>query len=190
MRTLILAAHPDDEILFLYPAIQERTADTSLLVCSSDENNQQRAWCRRRKEALSEICRMLGLHHECLSYDSEFSRLPHRPTNDLCDWWDTVVNCIRATKPDVIWTHNQWGEYGHFDHRLLHWLVRDLGIPLATTDIRIPLNWPLERDAAKPESMRLVERDGELFARCRAIYEGYGCWTWDFVVPSVCGVIE
>jgi len=50
-------AHPDDEIIFGWPVLKEAQ---KIIICSSDLNNPERAWCKDRKKALKDVCELLG----------------------------------------------------------------------------------------------------------------------------------
>ena len=51
-KVLMVMAHPDDEILFGWPVFFDPKYKKKLLICSSDYNNPERAWCKYRKKSL------------------------------------------------------------------------------------------------------------------------------------------
>lgn len=159
-------AHPDDEIIFGFPVIKEVN---KIIICSSDLNNPERAWCGDRKTAFEEVCEYLGVKMVCLDYNSEFYRLPTRD-----ETLKKMANEILDIVGDDIFTHNPWGEYGHLDHILIHNILKHKNP--CYSDIAIDLNWlPIHKTG---EFVREVENDLDLYNKIKSIYDKYGCWTW------------
>ena len=67
----IIMAHPDDEVIFGWMVLKEID---KILICSSDFNNPDRAWCKNRKLALQEVCKELKVECECLDYKEASDR--------------------------------------------------------------------------------------------------------------------
>lgn len=207
----VLVAHPDDELLFLWPFLiakespvraPERTANalcaipkaTRIVAAVSDRDNVDRAWCARRAEALQLVGRELGVETICLDHWSEFYRRDARNlelravVQDVTDLLDRL--------PGPIATHNPWGEYGHLDHVLLHLAARGTGRAVYMTDMQLtggpdacPARWlSLEHEWAPGEFLGRAELDRPLFDRLKAIYVELGCWTWAWAPVERCGV--
>lgn len=176
----VFVAHPDDEILFLWPFLQ---AAKRIVCCVSDERNPERQWCARRGQALTEVGALLGAEVVNLGGNSEFYRLSTRD-----ETLKQFAAKAAATLTGTVATHNPWGEYGHIDHILCHHIAHVSGRPLMTTDIAQEVNWlPLKR-RAPGEFLSNAEIDMDLFSQCKAIYDRYGCWTWSQPVVEQCGV--
>ena len=187
----LLIAHPDDEILFLWPFLP-RTAHIICVV--TDENNPQRLWCAKRKEALQIVASIIDASVEFMGANSEFYRLPTRDET-LKSLAVQVVE--RLQDYPIVATHNPWGEYGHLDHILCHQIARASGLPILTTDIAESVNWlpirawnefsdPLLENMVDPEN----HMDREFFNECKSIYTRLGCWTWSRPPVETCGVFE
>ncbi|OFX13198.1 MAG: hypothetical protein A2Z18_11050 [Armatimonadetes bacterium RBG_16_58_9] len=169
----ILIAHPDDELLFLWPFL----ARAERLVCVvSDKDNPERAWCARRAEALSCVCDLAGIDSvECLDYNSEFYRLPTRDES-LKRMAENILEAL--SEADIIATHNPWGEYGNLDHILCHQIARQTNARLLTTGIAQAVNWLPIRTWSPGRALGHHQLDRALFDQCKAVYDALGCWTW------------
>jgi hypothetical protein len=181
MRIQIVMAHPDDEIIFGWPILKKAQ---SILICSNDLHNLDRAWCRYRYQALQEMGELLGIPVKSLNYPSEFYRLDAR-SGQLNGWFTDVANSLDKSC-DVVYTHNWYGEYGHLDHILVYYAMlqnRYKYMSMMTSDIRVKAGWfdySQEPRMGAPVGVKLneVENDLELYKRCQSIYEKYNCWTW------------
>ena len=181
----LLIAHPDDELLFLWPFLK-RAAHIVCVV--TDEHNPTRQWCSRRKEALQTVSAMIGASVEFLGANSEFYRLPTRDET-LKSLAVQVMERLQGHRQ--IATHNPWGEYGHLDHILCHQIARASGLPILTTDIAEQVNWLPVRaweEFRAPYTEHSLDR--EFFDRCKAVYDRLGCWTWSRPPVETCGVFE
>jgi hypothetical protein len=168
----MLIAHPDDEVIFGWPVLQRAK---KIVCCSSDENNLERQWCKDRKLALKEICGMLGIELVCFDYNSEFYRLPTRDGSLL----ELQKQVVGALPDETIFTHNAWGEYGHLDHILVHQIARSSHRILFTTDMSINAGWMnIDSPINFGNKVQDCDIDLDLYNRCKAIYDKYGCWTW------------
>jgi len=164
----LVMAHPDDEIIFGFGVLKEAT---SILICSNDKDNPERAWCKNRGKALEEVGKYLGVKVHHLNFNSEFYRLPTRDET-LKRMAKEVLKHIQ----EPIFTHNPWGEYGHLDHILIHTLVSHLEIQYS--DIALDLNWLPINKVIPDKYIKTVGNDLELTEKCKAIYDKWGCWTW------------
>lgn len=202
-QCLMVLAHPDDELLFGWPVLFDQSIDKRLLICSSDEHNAERKWCARRRVALAEVCKLLDVPYECLSYSSDFYRLQVRPKNELRGFCEHVRGLLELFPHDFVFTHNPHGEYGHADHRMLFGLVAESVNRgrVMFTDMRIDADWPLTNSADNAIARRLYSTPfgtvcrmssahKQLFERCHAIYRKHGCWTWSKEVISQCQLYQ
>jgi len=178
----ILIAHPDDELLFLWPFLSRARR----IVCMvSDQNNPERAWCKDRGKALEDIGRLIGAEVINLGGNSEFYRLSTRD--------EALKRFICRTErwlTHTVATHNPWGEYGHIDHIICHLAARNVSGNVLTTDIADQVNWlPVKR--WQPGNLAgFSDIDMQLFSDGKAIYDSYNCWTWSRPVIERCGVYQ
>lgn len=186
----LLIAHPDDEALFMWPFLDR----VKRIVCaSSDQSNLSRKWCSERGKCLAEVGELLDCEIDCGVLNSEFYRLSVRDGRLKAEM-DALIE--RIGNPEILATHNAWGEYGHIDHLLMHHIGRTVQARtdclLLTTDIAVtqapawlPIApWkPADRWTEGPYYL-----DHGLFNRLKAIYDARGCWTWSFEPVTECRV--
>lgn len=189
----LLIAHPDDEALFLWPFLDR----VKRIVCaSSDQSNLSRQWCSERGKCVAEVGELLGCEIDCGVLDSEFYRLSTRDGRLKAEL-DALID--RIGSPEILATHNPWGEYGHIDHMLMHHVGRTVqawhGCQLLTTDIAVsqspawlsiePFGLIQNAEYEGPNEHML---DRNLFDRIKAIYDARGCWTWSWEPVTECRV--
>ena len=107
-RNLIIVAHPDDEVLFAYSALS-RNKNWHVL-CMTNEFHPVRS------KEFDTVINALGLTYEMWAYpdvwDGDF------PESAVLERLKDIV-----PKYDNVLTHNAFGEYGHKQHRSLHYIV-------------------------------------------------------------------
>ena len=196
----MVLAHPDDEVIFGWPLLQDKNIQKEILVCSSDLNNPLRKWCAHRKYDLAKLCSHLGIEHACFDYDSEFYKTnmrkqkrrglerlkPKKPPLLLWHIAEHIAGAIAQSDCDVVFTHNFWGEYGHMDHMLVNSIVlNNTRKPVMMTGARLNApNLPLLMDA--PAWNGVLEThfhsshtlDLDFYEQCAAFYKNSGTWTW------------
>ncbi len=196
-RSVVVAAHPDDEILWLSAALAD---DRPVILCfGAPFGRPEKAAARQR--AVAE----LGLAHLANL------ALPEAGVRKLVDWshpeltptgmaitdapgqarYDanfrrllTDLRPLLAGASDV-YTHNAWGEYGHPEHVQVHRAVAELQTELRFTlwfsNYVAPLTWGLaQRLGAEPcwAEKRVVQPDMAFAKRLRRVYLRHGVWTW------------
>jgi len=142
----------------------------------------------------------LGIDVSFLDYNSEFYRLESRK-GSLAKFRDDVIMNIwaaRREKPDVCFTHNPFGEYGHMDHIFVHNIVAAyFHLPVWYTDIVQTSNWSRSIPQCKAARDRWFGREvfeselnEEWAVKAQEFYLKIGCWTWDQPIVRKASVCE
>ena len=189
MKILMVLAHPDDEVVWGYPIVQERRNEVSL-VCLS--NNKKRHGEGPIK-ALEEVCDKNDINLiPTERIDNNFYRTPprieQRTLRDVISLFQQQVEkAVEVSKPDFIFTHNPMGEYGHGDHRFVFGLISSFYSKICFTDICMynqchlstPDVPPFWSGILKEESRTTCHQlDVNWYEKMKGIYEKYKAWTW------------
>ncbi len=196
-RIVLVAAHPDDEILWLSSAMEQ--ADPVVLCYGAPWAKPEKASARAQAVAALKLPRLVNL------------AIPESGVRLLVDWQTPTLTAtgmaisdpagqarydanfallVEKLRPilagaDAVYTHNPWGEYGHPEHvqvyRAVATLQEELGFTIWFSNYVAPLTWKLARDlGASPlwAEKRNVLPDIRLARRLRAIYLRHRVWTW------------
>ena len=196
MKVLMVLAHADDELIFGWPILQDKSIEKEILICSSDLNNPERKWCSHRKEVLFSICKELNINCSCLDYNSAFYKVNARDESlkRLCL---DIKDNIKKFDFDYIFTHNPMGEYGMMDHILVNHIVMSMNIPIMFTDIYLTNNWSHYNEI--PQRFKNLyyqnhisnhKLDINFYNRVKNIYMNSKVWTWNQEPIKQCGVYE
>jgi LmbE family N-acetylglucosaminyl deacetylase len=196
-RSVVVAAHPDDEILWLSAHLA--AAERVVLCFGAPFGQPQMAAARRRAVAELGLGNLTDL------------AIPEAGVRRLVDWTHpeptstgmAITGAAGRARYEVnfgrllaelkpllagagdVFTHNGWGEYGHPEHVQVHRAVaalqRELGFTLWFSNYVAPLSFALaQRLGAAPcwAEKRVVQPDVKLAKRLRRIYLRNGAWTW------------
>lgn len=181
-KITILIAHPDDEIIFGFPVIKQTK---KIISCVSDINNPKRAWNKDRKYGLKEICELIGAEFVCFDYSSKFHNLGNK---EISIFVNVILNAIK--NEETIFTHNDWGEYGHLDHQLVNTIVKLSGKRMLVTDINLYADWYKVHPYNQGTKIGEFENDLDFYNKCADIYRKYNSWTWTYPTILKAGLYE
>jgi len=213
-KVLMFMAHPDDEIIFGWPVTQDKTIEKHLILCCDDYTR----YGSKRFKALCEVCNFAGIKLlGCFNFDNNFYAYPTRGEDlALIDVVSTLRGSLRKALDEesynLVFTHDPWGEYGHFTNKLVFEIVceelysvngegcRSVSPNLLITDICIKnKTWPSTNYLHPPYSKMLegfkeiceLDLDMDFYNKCEGIYRGFGAWTWGGHDPvTKCSVFE
>lgn len=122
---LIITAHPDDESIFMGGTIAEFKKWRWRLLCVTDCDKRYNA--RRRRELL----RACGIYKKggteitpfMLEVVKENGRFRKKEIA-----YKLKHFILNHPKPDIVFTHNKRGEYGHKTHKLVNRIVKTSGL--------------------------------------------------------------
>lgn len=196
-RSVVVAAHPDDEILWLSSVMEK--ADPVVLCFGAFYGKPEKTEARARAVAALKLPKLVNL------------AIPESGTRLLVDWQNPVLtptgmaigsvegqarydaNFITLVEnlwpilagAEAVFTHNPWGEYGHPEHiqtyRAVEALQKELGFTIWFSNYMAPLTLPLIRmlgTAPLWAEKRMAVPDVRLARRLRTIYLRHRVWTW------------
>lgn len=198
MKVLAILAHPDDEVLWGWPVMQDEGTERHLLLVSDNHNG----YCDRARNA---CCDIWPNQRRVLHNASGFYRLRFRYAVLTLPMITQVIEVqidrvITQVQPDYVFTHNPIGEYGHGDHRLLFELV--CGHPAVKkvlfTDICLANKCHVSyneipkhiKDAFFTAPKGEYELNMDWFNRCKQVYQRHRAWSWKGEPVSKCRLYE
>ena len=197
-ETVIIVAHPDDEILWFASALSR--ADRVVLAFGPLHDVPSLG--AARDNAVAE-----------LPFPFTFLKLKEAGSYAKADWNSPTENSIGmelpAARSDVreayeanffalrdhlrrslhaeqtVFSHNPWGEYGHEDHvlvfRVVDSLRREIGfqhwVPAYVSDRSATLAKRWQMKLGSPSAAAAV--DPKFTTSIKEIYQKHMCWTWD-----------
>lgn len=168
MKTLIVA-HPDDEMLW-FPAKEF----DKIIICFS----MRRIDKTERNEQVYKTLQEHPLRNRIEAHWLTSGKLWIEPTEFEKFIYAKNEMILREIlkeqieKSTEIYTHNEWGEYGHSDHILIHKIVKEMA--------KCPV-WcwnGIERKHRTTGKERKHIIDMVFYKKVKDIYLKNDCWTW------------
>ncbi len=196
-KTIIIAAHPDDEILWFSPVLDKADA---VVICFLDiptdpAISEGRRRCISGYPALN--VKWLEIEEAgCAGLADWRKPLPTRygvgihNRGAACKYrknFGRLVALLKTILPGytVIYTHNPWGEYGHEEHVQVYRAVKHVCNELnGEQSIWCP-GYVSNRSAALMayyqsifQNPSRIFKTGKRVPGLKRLYQKHGCWTW------------
>ena len=167
----IVCAHPDDEVIFCWLVLKQASKIITV-VGSSKYDMTHPKW---RDMVLEEMGKFLGIEVVNLHYEDCICRLLQIEKEELFNRLKEVTK-----DSEIIFTHNEHGDYGHPDHKLVYQLVSRLNKRIMVSNIT-----DFTKDAINHASVKVTGKeikkcinDLDFYEKCHKIYDKNACWTW------------
>ena len=193
-NNLMIYAHPDDEIIFGWPFLQlmeEKSEYCDLVIVCSDIPS----YSNRRIKSLISSCGIFSCFNtiEILNLNSNFYKNSPREKG-----FELIYNFINKKIVNYdyknIFTHNPWGEYGHFDHIRIFNIVWELcccnlqheKIKFTNESIQ-NTPWTYKESIENKirlynvneiENVKMSKKTQEKIKKSKNIYLKHKAWTW------------
>lgn len=197
-RSVLIVAHPDDEILWFGSVVG--SVDAIVICFLHDPSNPELSAARLRALAahpLADRIKCLELTETCSFGLAEWeapevsqSGLRIRAATEVAEQYERTASVLKtALTPYVmdaanIFTHNPWGEYGHEEHVMVHRAVAALAEESRATVwySNYASNWSykLMRRYLDRTTTKVFRRTVPIaeMARMAEAYRDNHCWTW------------
>lgn len=192
-KVLGIFCHPDDEVLQGWPIFQRDDVEKHLLILCDDVARKGIG----RVKALLEVCEAGNINLVgALPHDNNFYSLPTRRAEYTLGIAIENINlaittAIEDIQPDLVFTHNPVGEYGHGSHRLCwelvsqHPKVKDLIFTdmCERSNHRSHNNIPRTIIEAYYQSGFTISENEQIldegfYLRGLSTYQNHHAWTW------------
>lgn len=121
INALLLVAHPDDETIFCGGTMFFYSQWSWTVICMTWKKNTTRYV---QFDQAMRHTRALGVN--IVSFDSlEQIDEGQKLTDDVIEEWKHSIQS-KNLSPDIVFTHNEAGEYGHTHHKSLNIIANDL----------------------------------------------------------------
>lgn len=178
---LLICAHPDDEILWFNPENFDKIIIVFLARSGNDKFNLGRLEALREHPFSDKI---FSLH--CM--ESELTQNSRKNKEAAVKRYFANYKKLERLLPkflleaDEIFTHNQWGEYGHPEHVLINVVLSKIAPEIPTYCLGNLVGENQFFTMPREEAMNTP-----LFEEIKAIYKKHGVWTFreDYKLPTI-----
>lgn len=202
-EAVLVAAHPDDEILWFSSVLKNCQ---TVVVCFGPSATSTKTWDEGRAQLIDAYpftnTRFLKIRESGAfgtagwggPYDPEAGLRLLRPSNSYGANGHEIIRMLRPILEGkrLVITHNPWGEYGHEEHvqvsRAVMALKAELGFELLVNGYVSNLSSSLMLSSTQLISgpPLVLKTDVALAAELKQLYTDYNCWTFhdDYVWPD------
>ncbi len=167
-NALIITAHPDDESLFIGGTIAEFRKWHWRILCVTDCDER---YNRVRRDELLRVCRIYKRYGRKV----EPFMLGVTMKGGRFSTTEIIIKIRRFLSqsglPDIVFTHNADGEYGHRTHKIVHNAVKSIKFrKIYTFSYRKQSFPPVPWGDFEPEEVRLSRRSLSIKKRAISLY--------------------
>lgn len=171
---LLIVAHPDDEVIWFNPEHFDRIIIAFCAVPDAPRLEHARSMVIRDHPLADRIDFLKLTQSAYWRFETQLQH--HR--NNFAQLERMLVPYVQQFQITEVFTHNALGEYGHFDHILVHDLVKATFYYRASIPVwALPI--PNPPWGTRVRSARCIETNYELFDAIKAVYVKYDVWTFD-----------
>ena len=196
-EAVVVAAHPDDEILW-FSGILNRVK--RVVICYLHQESRPKVTAGRLKVLgdfplatihslnlnLSDVFGCANWQHPCItSYGLDISHRSCSKKKYEANFERLRTELQELLRPYTnVFTHNPWGEYGHEEHvqvfRVIEGLQDQMGFALWVPNYVSNRSIPLMMNSKEKisNSFFRVSTDKILAAKIKDLYQKQECWTW------------
>ena len=192
----IIAAHPDDEVLFFNSILENAE---SAIICFGPSANRTVSEGREklRKVLPFENVKFLWIKEADVLDPKSFSKQAvaregltvSRNADHYRENFDKLVSYLRIelSKGDTVFTHNPWGEYGHEEHvqvfNAVLSLKEELCLDIYVSSYASNRSWSLMKERRKLLGREVIlgHPNQEYGERYMDLFIKTNCWTWPAV---------
>lgn len=122
---LVITAHPDDESIFMGGTIAEFKKWRWHILCATDCDER---YNKTRREELLRVCRIYKMHGSKVE-PFMLGVVKKKGRFSKAEIIGKIKDYLRThRRPDIVFTHNITGEYGHKTHKLIYKAVTEAGL--------------------------------------------------------------
>ena len=121
VKALILTAHPDDETIFCGGALLQYPSWNWTVICVTMQLNTARPQEYTNAMAMYKALGVNIVNSLTLEQKDEGQELS---IEELAQWKDLILK--QNQNPDIVFTHNVEGEYGHSHHKAINKVANEI----------------------------------------------------------------
>ena len=192
-RSVLVVAHPDDEVIFFSSIMAECKR---VIICFGPCENASVSAGRQRIEELYPLKNVSFLNiQESNVYDladwvsPKLRRFGIEVTRNATGYERSFQQITRALKQELqneesVVTHNPWGEYGHEEHvqvfSSLKSLVSEMGYEIYVGNYVSNRSWTLMQKTSQQlmDDAVILATNSSLTLEISSLYINNNCWTW------------
>lgn len=180
-KKILICAHPDDEFIWFNPEIFDKIVIVFINRINDDEFNHRR-WKAMANHPLKDKITCLNFLESGIT-NKRLNLSPEDKLKLFISNWHKLEKLIPnlISKFDEIYTHNQWGEFGHPEHVMINAVVNTFS---AGKPVYCPEDVIESRDD-KQKKYIVNTIDIFNFIKLREFYQQNNIWTFrnDYLPP-------